>query len=404
MRAAGLGNLIPRWKGKKDEALKVTGTSAKNMDSWIFANQNPTIFQIKLILGLVVEVGVLLAMGSHVYEFGGRFYLQLAGGPIGMVLTAWLASIIMKAFDNLWVGLLVSNRVKFYGYGRYVDDSRTFLAGIAKGWRWVVDRFEFSKTWESEDLIENAPDDYRNVCLMVQAMNSLMPFLSFTGEAPSDFENGRLPTLDCDLFVQDNLFKFSFFEKPMRSSKSLDANSALPANTIKSSLRQEIVRRLTNIHPSIEFSEKLSILDAFYDKLIMSGHKHNDIRLLFIEALLKFNQLVRNSELPPEHPSFRPLYLSNNFDKDRRGISKFLSRYNWHNPDASTVDNSWKADVPLEFKQGKQKSHSKFRKSPQLSPSTVLFVPNSNQGILLKRLEQIEPMMTRLTGYRARLV
>ena len=79
MRAAGLGNLIPRWKGKKDEALKVTGTSAKNMDSWIFANQNPTIFQIKLILGLVVEVGVLLAMGSHVYEFGGRFYLQL--GP-----------------------------------------------------------------------------------------------------------------------------------------------------------------------------------------------------------------------------------------------------------------------------------------------------------------------------------
>ena len=103
MRAAGLANLVPRWRGDKVDALKVSGLSGRNMDSWIFANHNPSDYQIKLILGLIIEVGVLIAMGSHIYEFGGRFYLQLFGGPIGMVLTAWLASIVMKAFDNLWV-------------------------------------------------------------------------------------------------------------------------------------------------------------------------------------------------------------------------------------------------------------------------------------------------------------
>ena len=387
MRAAGLANLVPRWRGDKVDALKVSGLSGRNMDSWIFANHNPSDYQIKLILGLVIEVGVLIAMGSHIYEFGGRFYLQLFGGPIGMVLTAWLASIVMKAFDNLWVELLRANRVNLLGYGRYVDDSRSFLNGLRKGWRWHENAFEFKSSWEAEDILENIPDDARNVKILVDAMNSIMPFLSFTGEAPSDFKNGRLPSLDCELFVSDNIFKFSFFEKPMRSGKSLDAYTALPANIIKSSLRQEIVRRLTNTHPSIEHIEKLSILDTFYDKLHISGHSHADISLLFIEALLRFSQLEKNSLLPSDHPSFKPLYLSNSFDRENRGIAKFLSRYNWHNPNAISTDNSWRNLVPEDFKVSKSSRCSKFLPKSNLSPSTVLFFPNSNQGILLKRLE-----------------
>ena len=152
----------------------------------------------------------------------------------------------------------------------------------------------------------------------------------------------------------------------------------------------------------ISLTEKLSILDDFYDKLIASGHCHNDIRLIFIEALLKFNLLVKKSGLDHNDPLYRPLYLSNDFDKENRGITKYLQKFNWHDPTTSQTDNSWKQDVPVEFKTLKAKG--KTTKKPLLRPSTVLFVPNSNQGILLDRLKHAEPMLSRLTGYSVRLV
>ena len=75
-------------------------------------------------------------MGSHVYEFTGKFFLQLLGGPIGLNVTAWAASIVMKCLDNIWTALLRSNNVDLLAYLRYVDDSRSFTKGFKKGVRW----------------------------------------------------------------------------------------------------------------------------------------------------------------------------------------------------------------------------------------------------------------------------
>ena len=311
MRKSGLSNLIPKWKGKKVDALRITGDSAKNLENWIFSSHVPTIFEEKLILGLVLEIGVLIAMGSHSYEFAGKFYLQVLGGPIGLALTAWLSSIVMKSFDILWQNLLIKNGVKSLDFLRYVDDVRQFLLGIKKGWRWFDGKFCYDSNWEADDIASGVPDDKRTTNLLLQAMNSVMPFLTFTGECPSDFPDLRLPTLDCNLWESNGKILFSFFQKPMRADKSIDAKTALPASTIKSSLRQEIVRRLTNMHLELDLSEKLCVLDEFYIKLRRSGHEHLDIQILFMEALLKFKNMVSRSKLSPENTNFGPLYLSN---------------------------------------------------------------------------------------------
>ena len=126
MRESVLRRLIPRWSDERVEALRVTGQSGRNIDNWILPNQVPTIFEQKLILGLVMEIGILIAMGSHVYKFTGKFFFQLLGGPIGLNVTAWAASIVMKCFDNIWTALLRSNNVDLLAYLRYVDDSRSF--------------------------------------------------------------------------------------------------------------------------------------------------------------------------------------------------------------------------------------------------------------------------------------
>lgn len=121
----------------------------------------------------------------------------------------------MKCFDVLWLSLMQKSKVKILKYLRYVDDSRNFLHMIPKGWRWSVDleRFVFNLEWEAQDFAFNLPDDKRNVNLLLEAKNGVMPFLKFTGECPSDFPDHRLPTLDCNIFVSDN----SFYSRSLRN-------------------------------------------------------------------------------------------------------------------------------------------------------------------------------------------
>ena len=107
----------------------------------------------------------------------------------------------MIQWDHKFKKKLTSLGINTKMYARYVDDSRTFMNGIRKGWRWVEDKFQFNSLWESQDTLENRPDEARTVSIMIDAMNSIMSFLNFTGEAPNDFPDCRLPTLDCNIFL-----------------------------------------------------------------------------------------------------------------------------------------------------------------------------------------------------------
>ena len=54
-------------------------------------------------------------------------------------------------------------------------------------------------------------------------------FLSFTVESELDFQDRRLPTLDFKLWVgDDNLVRFTFFEKPTATNQMIHKESALP--------------------------------------------------------------------------------------------------------------------------------------------------------------------------------
>ena len=86
MRSSGLGRLISKWKGERVDSSKVTGLSGKDMNNGQFSPHLPTSFEERKILALVIEVGVLIVMGSHSYEFGGKFFMQIFGRPIRLAL------------------------------------------------------------------------------------------------------------------------------------------------------------------------------------------------------------------------------------------------------------------------------------------------------------------------------
>ena len=78
-------------------------------------------------------------------------------------------------------------------------------------------------------------------------MNSILPFLNFTVECQSDFEDYKLPTLDFKLWVgKDNEVLYTYFEKPTSSNQVIHRESAIPENTKMSTLNNEMVRMMLN--------------------------------------------------------------------------------------------------------------------------------------------------------------
>ena len=83
---------------------------------------------------------------------------------------------------------------------------RNFYPGISPGWKWDGSEFAFNKQWELDDIYSNEPLDVRSTRVVLEAMNSVIPFLNLTAKWPSDYPDNRLPTLDCSIFVEDGLF------------------------------------------------------------------------------------------------------------------------------------------------------------------------------------------------------
>ena len=66
-------------------------------------------------------------MCTHIYNFCGRYHIQVDGGPIGLRSTASLAALIMKLWDVSWMQLMKREGIEILEFSRYVDDARNFL-------------------------------------------------------------------------------------------------------------------------------------------------------------------------------------------------------------------------------------------------------------------------------------
>ena len=77
-------------------------------------------------------------------------------------------------------------------------------------------------------------------------MISICDFLVLKMETADEF-NGRLPTLDINIWIrEDNVTMYIFYEKPMASSTFIQRRSAMPENMRVATLTQETIRRMMN--------------------------------------------------------------------------------------------------------------------------------------------------------------
>ena len=85
---------------------------------------------------------------------------------------------------------------------RHVDDVGLVLPALQKGWYWNGENFCFFTEEEEDDIIQ-----------ITKAMCSMVKFLQFTREDGTMFVDGKLPTVDTALWVENGKAKHSFDEK-----------------------------------------------------------------------------------------------------------------------------------------------------------------------------------------------
>ena len=83
------------------------------------------------------------------------------------------------------------SKVKTKIDARYVDDGRTLLMPVKRGWRWTEDGVRWSKDWNAEDE-ESGESGIKRTSEVVKGMvNSANASLRCTVETGEDFETAN---------------------------------------------------------------------------------------------------------------------------------------------------------------------------------------------------------------------
>ena len=116
----------------------------------------------------------------------------------------------------------------------------------------------------------------------------------------------------------------------MVPNRVLQKSTALPENSIRSSLVQDVVRRLKNTSTTLPKTHVVEILSNFSQKLVNSGHSVRSSQIVLVHGVTKFAELLRQSKLPKCDPGYKPLHLGRDHDKYNRKLRKILSRTSWY--------------------------------------------------------------------------
>ena len=106
----------------------------------------------RLLIAKVLKTSVLAMFRTHTYSFGGKYFLQVKGGPIGLRSTCCIARLVMLWWDDKLTVALMKLNIQIAAGARYMDDVRMFLRSIRLGWRLVKDVLVYKEAWKNDEM------------------------------------------------------------------------------------------------------------------------------------------------------------------------------------------------------------------------------------------------------------
>ena len=321
----GLGQCLPT-KRTKDKSNSLLLASNRNKENWDFTRVQMNQTQKKKMLATLIQIMIILMMKTTCYRFGGRIYRQRNGLGIGLRGSAALARLVMCEWDYVWGTIQAQYNIKIQILFRYVDDLRTYMWPIAKGWYWE------NKQWI---FLPDREDDrtplQRTVQEIGKSLCDVWDFIKFTTETEEEFHDNHLPTLDFATKVLDSGYiSYRFFTKPMASNLTLQQGTALSKGTVFSSLRQDLVRRLLNTDYQLGAKARIEVIKEYIQRLVNSSHQFVYIKSIVLQALSKYTYMVERSQKSPADKCYAPLHRSRHYQMDVRKLRKYTNYSTWY--------------------------------------------------------------------------
>ena len=147
----------------------------------------------KMIAIMIREI-IGMCLGNHIYTVGGKLFIQLLGGPIGLTLTTILAEIVMREFDHLYGQKLETLNLKPKMNERYVDDLNALTVSVSESQEQEV-AARLGEVWERPTVVESK--DRRTSRIYRILANTILPnSIQMEESIPEDHMNGYLPSMD----------------------------------------------------------------------------------------------------------------------------------------------------------------------------------------------------------------
>ena len=441
-RLGPLKRVLPIRRHKPGTRPGVTGAgpagaTTGDQEQWEFPRVELTKLEKRMIVARVMYTAVMALFKKHTYTFGGKYYLQKQGGPIGLRSTCCIARIVMIWWDRQLMEILQKSNLTTEERARYMDDIRLWMRSVRLGWRWNGEELVFCKNWQTEERMKGMTGLEKTLQVIQAIMNSICGFLKLTMESVLDFE-GVLPTLDLVIWVgDDNKVLYRHYQKPMASNMVLQRGSAMPENMKVASLNQEVIRRMMNTSEDLDISVRTEVVDEYAQKLFNSGFKLDQTRNILVGGLTGYERKLSLSK-DKNNPKWKPLHQPAGFNIQARRRTKLLGKSNWFKKkkDDDKVENRVEDEACTSQKNGRIPSTHKEqtdklteqvnhpgpgksrpgqhgvntrKQKPKLGskdPPTigVMFVDQTMGGVLAKRLQEVEDRLAGVTGYRIRMV
>ena len=331
-----------------------------------------------------LEIAVKFMFTHHVYSFGGKIFRQTDSGPIGLRITMAVARLVMGEWGKKMRNILTEADIKLYMESLYVDDARYLTSALKEGVRWSQEekKFVYRAEWEHEERLLNVNKHHKTSEELCKAMNSIYPNIQFTFETESDFPNNRLPSLDCELWMEEGKYlRYSFFEKSMKNPFCIMQSSAMSNKSKVQILSQDLVRRMMNICDTVSQSERNRVVDNYTDRLIRSGYSFPQVYDIIVSGLTGYERKLKraaNENTPIHRPAAST--LKNRIHK------KLIQKEIWYKEKKKHND---------DMKKNNHKKEDDKVKTPVVS---IMFVPHTPQSQLHRKLKKVEAKISDLTG------
>ena len=409
MTELGLSEILPVWVGPEMD-VKSTSLKAKNnrnMDNWYVDLHILTDEFKREMFAQLMKISTLIMMISTCYTFGGNIYQQRSGAGIGLRGSAALAKLTMGKWDNRWASLMTSWCIRAKIFIRYIDDLRIYMHPIRKGWFWSDSGWVFDP-----HRVDERNNMQRTCEELTKSFNSIMNFLRFTCESEADFSTGFLPTLDVEIQVQINGFMmYRFYSKPTNNNLVIENGTGLAKDIVFSSLRQEVIRRLSNTCDLVSNEQKNEIVCDLIQLMINSKHKFAFIKSVILQGLTKFQFMKYRSKLAPTDRKFMPLHRERGFKRHERILIKYVNVMLWYKEEklSDPFRQLWKrkirrkSDCPPVHKRLNLRNKQRNGKMPPRT-TTTMFVPQSQNSLLFKLISDRENLLKHQIGWGVKVL